>query len=69
MTTVLEQPVLVLNRLWQAVNICSARRALTMLFEGNAQVVHSQEGNFDTFSFNEWADFPSASPARNASTA
>ena len=62
MTAVLEQPVLVLNRLWQAVNICSARRALTMLFEGNAQVVHSQEGNFDTFSFNEWTDFSEREP-------
>mgnify|MGYP001192054434 FL=1 len=54
---VLEQPVLVLNRLWQAVNICSTRRALSMLYEGNAQVVHSEEGHFNTFSFNEWADF------------
>ena len=59
---VLEQPVLVLNRLWQAVNICSTRRALSMLFEGNAQVVHSEEGNFNTFSFNEWADFSEKKP-------
>ena len=59
---VLDQPVLVLNRLWQAVNICSARRALSMLFEGNAQVVHSEEGNFNTFSFNEWADFSEQEP-------
>ena len=35
----MNQQVLVLNRLWQAVNICSARRALTLLFEGHAQVV------------------------------
>ncbi len=28
-----------------------------MLYEGNAQVVHSEEGHFNTFSFNEWADF------------
>ena len=62
MTAVLEQPVLVLNRLWQAVNICSARRALSMLFEGNAQVVHSEAGNFDTFNFNEWADFSEREP-------
>ena len=59
---VLEQPVLVLNRLWQAVNICSTRRALSMLFEGNAQVVHSEEGHFNTFSFNEWADFSEQKP-------
>jgi len=59
---VLEQPVLVLNRLWQAVNICSTRRALSMLYEGNAQVVHSEEGHFNTFSFNEWADFSEQKP-------
>lgn len=59
---VLEQPVLVLNKLWQAVNICSTRRALSMLFEGNAQVVHSEEGNFNTFNFNEWADFSEREP-------
>ena len=33
-----------------------------MLFEGNAQVVHSEEGNFNTFSFNEWADFSEKKP-------
>ncbi|SVC75031.1 uncharacterized protein METZ01_LOCUS327885, partial [marine metagenome] len=27
MTSSLNQPVLVLNRLWQAVNVCSVRRA------------------------------------------
>ena len=58
MPTVLEQPVLVLNRLWQAVNVCSARRALTLLFEGRAQVVNeSPTGDYQTFSFHEWRDF------------
>jgi 5-methylcytosine-specific restriction endonuclease McrA len=33
-----------------------------MLFEGNAQVVHSDEGNFNTFNFNEWADFSEREP-------
>ena len=40
----LNQPVLVLNRLWQAVNVCTARRALTLLFQGQAQVVNSDAG-------------------------
>ncbi len=58
MTTILQQPVLVLNRLWQAVNVCSARRALTLLFEGRAQVVYeSPSGDFQTYSFHEWKDF------------
>ena len=39
MNTALNQHVLVLNRLWQAVNVCTARRALTLLFQGQAQVV------------------------------
>ncbi len=39
MTSHLNRYVLVLNRLWQAANICTVRRALTLLFEGHAQVV------------------------------
>ena len=62
MEALLHQPVLVLNRLWQAVNICSARRALTLLFEGNAQVVHSEDGNFNTFGFRQWADLSEEKP-------
>jgi len=58
MVHALEQQVLVLNRLWQAVNVCSVRRALTLLFEGHAQVVfgHS-DGDFKTYNFSEWRDF------------
>ena len=55
MTSVLNQHVLVLNRLWQAVNVCTARRALTLLFQGHAQVVLDRDdGSFQTFNFNEW---------------
>ena len=58
MDCALEQRVLVLNRLWQAVNVCSVRRALSMLFTGNAQVVYNDSsGDFHTFDFGEWADF------------
>lgn len=60
MSAFLNQPVLVLNRLWQAVNVCSARRALTLLFEGRAQVVvESEDGSFQTYSFTEWRHFSS----------
>lgn len=59
MSLALDQQVLVLNRLWQAVNVCSVRRALTLLFEGNAQVVcGDDEGEFKTFSFSQWRDIP-----------
>jgi len=58
MNFALNQQVLVLNRLWQAVNVCSVRRALTLLFEGHAQVVLSDgDGDFRTFSFQQWRDF------------
>lgn len=48
--------VLVLNRLWQAVNVCSVERAMALLCTGHAQVVEEQGGNFSTFSFREWCD-------------
>ena len=55
MNTALNQHVLVLNRLWQAVNVCTARRALTLLFQGQAQVVlNDEDGSFRTFNFQEW---------------
>ena len=57
MSVSLNQHVLVLNRLWQAVNVCTARRALTLLFQGQAQVVvNADDGSFRTFNFNEWRD-------------
>ncbi len=52
-----QQPVLVLNRLWQAVNVCTAERALSLLYMGHAQVVYERDGAFNTFSFHEWCDF------------
>lgn len=55
MASLLNQHVLVLNRLWQAVNVCSARRALTLLFQGHAQaVLNRADGSFQTFNFSEW---------------
>lgn len=53
----LNQKVLVLNKLWQAVNVCSVKRALTLLFEGRAEVVMELEGQTQTFGFQEWCDF------------
>jgi 5-methylcytosine-specific restriction endonuclease McrA len=52
------QGVLVLNRFWQAVHICSVRRAFSLLYMGHAQVV---EGNgagddFRTFDFQRWRE-------------
>jgi len=63
MSSVLNQHVLVLNRIWQAVNICTARRALTLLFQGHAQaVLTSDDGSFRTYNFTQWYDFSLREP-------
>lgn len=53
---VLDRPVLVLNRLWQAVNVCSARRAIALLYAGHAQVVHEDGDGFQIFRFEAWCE-------------
>ena len=59
----LNSQVLVLNRLWQAVNICSARRAFTLVYAGHAHVVSSDEtDNFLTHDFESWRDFSANAP-------
>jgi 5-methylcytosine-specific restriction endonuclease McrA len=59
----LNQQVLVLNRLWQAVNICTVKRALSLLFEGNAQVVlNAEDGSFQTYGFQQWRDISDREP-------
>jgi 5-methylcytosine-specific restriction endonuclease McrA len=58
----LSQNVLVLNRLWQAVNICTVRRALTLLFLGHAQVVLPNGREFRTFDFDSWRGFSDEFP-------
>jgi len=63
MEALLEQPVLVLNRLWQAVNTCSVRRAFTLLYAGHAQVVSQDDSNnFLTHDFESWQDFSKDNP-------
>jgi hypothetical protein len=63
MDTLLDQPVLVLNRLWQAVKTCTARRALTLLYQGHAQVVAADVSQvYMTHDFTRWRDFSSMNP-------
>jgi hypothetical protein len=67
MNTTLNQHVLVLNRLWQAVNVCTARRALALLFQGQAQVVvNADDGSFRTFNFDEWRDLSENAPCEES---
>ena len=51
----LDGHVLVLNRVFQAVQITSVRRALTLLYKGQVRAV--DEG-YRTYDFVNWADIP-----------
>lgn len=63
MDHLLEQPVLVLNRLWQAITTCSARRAMMLLYQGHAQAVSMDAAdNFLTHNFFSWRDFSASNP-------
>ncbi len=65
MVHVLDRQVLVLNRLWQAINVCSVRRAFALLCDGQAQIVHAADGNFLTHDFHSWRDFSREQPDRD----
>jgi len=54
---VLDSGVLVLNNLWQIVDVCSVKRALCLLYLKHAQVVLKEGGSFHTFGFEDWKDF------------
>ena len=59
MSVILQQNVLVLNRLWQAVNLCTVERALSLLYTEHAQIVHEDESSdFFTFRFAEGGGKP-----------
>ena len=58
----LNRPVLVLNRLWQAIHVCSARRAFSLLCQGHAQVVHAEDGSFSTHDFDSWRSLSQREP-------
>jgi len=58
MSDPLELPVLVLNRYWQPVHTCSARRAVHLLCLGHAQVVQVEgEEKFTTHDLGSWLSY------------
>jgi len=60
MSSVLDRPVLVLNRYWQPVHTCSVRRSLHLLCVGHAQVVQIEGDNcFATHDLSSWIDYSS----------
>src|SRR5436305_6409601 len=61
--TSLNSQVLVLNRLWQAVNICSASRAFSLVYACHAQIVSSDDANnFLTHDFENCRDLSANAP-------
>jgi 5-methylcytosine-specific restriction endonuclease McrA len=59
----LDRQVLVLNRLWQAINVCTVRRAFTLLCQGHAQVVNADgQNNFFTHDFESWHELSQREP-------
>jgi len=52
-TAVLNRQVLVLNRNWIAIQLCTVRRALGLLCQDLAQVV---TGDYETYDFESWVE-------------
>ena len=52
--TCLADPTLVLNKNWLPIQVCSVRRAVTMLFKGLARVVEPED--YSLYDFESWSD-------------
>ncbi len=57
--------ILVLNRLWQPVNIVGVKRGFSLLCQDYAQVIHTSEGVFDILDFGSWVEHSSENPPEN----
>ncbi|WOO41302.1 HNH endonuclease [Rubellicoccus peritrichatus] len=62
MADVLSRRVLVLNRLWQPVNIVGVRRAFGLLMQDHAQVINTATGDFRVMDAGEWITFSIENP-------
>ena len=58
--SVLSTNVLLLNRLYMAVRVVSARRALTLLYRELAEVVAADDGEWLSYDFNDWVEVSQA---------
>lgn len=57
---VLSSSVLVLNRSYVAVMITTARRAMTLLYRNLAEVVSVENGEFQSYDFDDWVQLSQA---------
>ena len=51
----LDAHVHVLNRSWIAINVATARRALALLYQGHARVVHPKD--YSLHAFEDWCTY------------
>ena len=54
--------VLVLNRVWQPVNIVGVRRAVGLLCQGHADVIDPYEGSYRVMNAEEWIGYSMEDP-------
>lgn len=59
----LSSSVLLLNRLYMAVRVVGARRALTLLYRDLAEVVAVEDGKYLSYDFNNWVEISAAKAA------
>lgn len=59
-TSPLSTSVLLLNRLYMAVRVVSARRAFTLLYRELAEVVACEDGKYLSYDFNDWVEVSAA---------
>lgn len=57
---VLNTNVLLLNRLYMAVRVVNARRALTLLYRSLAEVVSVDDGQYLSYDFDDWVEVSAA---------
>jgi len=62
MPDALSARVLVLNRLWQAIHIVDAKRALCLLFSGHARVLCASEEAWQVWPAEEWMNLSQTLP-------
>lgn len=66
MGTGLTYKVLVLNRLWQAVNIVGVQRAFGLLLQDHAQVIYTGDGSFQVMDSAEWLELSAADEPKDS---
>jgi len=55
-TNILNEPVLVLSRLWLPVATWTVRNAFSHVFADKARIVDAQSGGWETYDFLEWTE-------------